>query len=138
MEPRLKLKLYDEWRPAQNPGGPPTYVRGNGPNPGALQFSIARRRDGVVQNAAENVLIGICEKITANVQDRAEVSRSSGKCAFGVFGTLTVKGTSPAYMQAWVVSNRLDFILITHICNSPPDTQEIKEANEIALMTGCS
>jgi hypothetical protein len=138
MEPRLKLKLYDGWRQTQNPGGPATYVRGSGPNPGALQFSIARRKNGMAQDAAEDALIGICEKVTGNVQGRTEVSRSSGKCEFGIFGTLTVKGNSPVYMQAWVVSNRSDFILITHICNSPPDTQEIKEANQIALMTGCS
>jgi hypothetical protein len=83
-------------------------------------------------------LIGICENATGKVSDRIEVSRSSGTCDFGFFGTLTVKGKSPAYMQAWVVTNRRDFILITHISGNQPDAQEIKEANEIALNVGCS
>lgn len=67
-----------------------------------------------------------------------EISQSSGPCDFGVFGTVIVAGSSPAYMQAWVVSNQQDFILITHICEKRPDAQEIEEAQAIALMTRCT
>ena len=91
-----------------------------------------------MHKTSEAELIAICEKLTRDVPGRTELSRSSGKCEFGLFGTLAVKGNSPAYMQAWVISNQHDYILITHICEAPPDAQETKEANEIALMTGLS
>jgi hypothetical protein len=70
------------------------------------------------------------------VGNRRDVSSRSGKCEFGIFGTVAVKGDAPAHFQAWVVSNQREFILITHTCAKEPDPLEIAEANEIALMTG--
>ena len=139
MEPRLKFKLYDGWQKTENPGGPVTYLRGNGPSPGTLQFSSARPRSGAVaRRTSEQDLISMCEKLTRDVANRSEVTRSSGTCEFGIFGTIAVKGTSPAYVQAWVLSNQSDYILVTLVCYTPPDAQETKEAHEIALMTGLS
>jgi hypothetical protein len=82
------------------------------------------------------MLIALCEKLTVKVSNRREVLRRSGKCNFGIFGTVAVKGDAPVYFQAWVVSNQRDFILITHTCTEEPEPEEIAEANEIALMTG--
>lgn len=138
MAPELKLRVHDGWRKRENPGGPATYFRGNGPKPSALQFSAARPRPGVVHHTSGEELISMCEKLTHGVKGRIELSRASGKCGFGIFGTLAVKGSSPAYMQAWVLSNHNDFILVTHICETSPDAQEMKEVNEIALLTGLS
>jgi len=135
MHSKLKIKLFPGWRLLQNAQGPVTYVRGNDPNPSALQFSVAHRRNGVFHGAAEEGLIGICKQATGKVRDSTEISKSSGTCQFGLFGTVTVTGSSPVYMQAWVVTNRHDFILVTHICDRRPDAEEIKEANETALMS---
>jgi len=139
MEPKLRLKLYDGWHKSENPGGPVTYLHGKGRDPSTLQFSSARPRPGVVvRHTSEADLVSMCEKLTRDVADRSEVSRSSGTCEFGIFGTIAAKGTSPAYVQAWVLSNQSDYILVTLVCYTPPSVQEMKEAHEIALMTGLS
>lgn len=137
MKPNLKVQICPGWRESPKPGGPLTYLRGTGPDPSTLQFSAARRRSVPIGGVAER-LVAICQQATGGVKDRIELSQSSGDCEFGVFGTVTVTGSSPAYMQAWVLSNGHDFILITHICDKPPDTQEIKEAEEMAMVTGGS
>jgi hypothetical protein len=139
MEPQLRLKLIPGWLPQENPNGPVTYVRGTGAEPGTLQFSVAQRRNGTPQNASEAALLSLCEKVTGKVEGRVQLSRTSGTCQFGLFASVTVKGEAPAYMQAWVLHNKVDFILVTHISYvDQPGPQEIKEANEIALLTGYS
>jgi hypothetical protein len=139
MEPRLKVKLHRGWRQIDNPGALAAYVRGDSPNSGTLQFSIAQFRHGQLHSATEQTLIGLCEKLTSGVRGRMEMSRGSGKCEFGMFGTVVVKGDFPVRVQVWVVSNQREFILITHTCEKKePDPEEVAEANDIALMTGCS
>ena len=138
MAPRLKVKLHRGWRQVDNPGALAAYVRGDSPNSGTLQFSIAQFRHGQLPRATEQTLIGICEKLTSRVSGRREVSRDSGKCEFGMFGIVVAKGDFPAHPQVWVVSNEREFILITHTCGKQPDPEEVAEANDIALMTGCS
>jgi hypothetical protein len=59
----------------------------------------------------------------------------SGKCEHGIFGTVIAKGDSPAYVQAWVLSNNTDFILVTHTCESEPKPEIVTQASSIALMT---
>lgn len=83
-------------------------------------------------------MIGICERLTSRVRGQNDLSRSSGDCEFGIFGTVVAKGDSPAHFQACVLSSRREFILITHTSKREPDSQELQEANEIALMTGCT
>jgi hypothetical protein len=79
----------------------------------------------------------MCEKLTKAFRGSREMSSRSGKCEFGIFGTVVVKGDSPAHVQVWVLSNQREFILITHVCGNEPDPQEVAEANEIALRTAC-
>jgi hypothetical protein len=138
MEPRLKVKLYRGWHLVDDPGTLAAYVRGDSPNSGILQFSFAQYRHGQLPSATEQTLIGICERLTSDVRGRRELSRSSGKCEFGMFGTVAVEGDFPARVHLWVVSNQREFILITHNCGKEPDPEEVAEANDIALMTGCS
>lgn len=137
MTPRLKVKLYQGWKPVANPNGPATYMRGNDPDGSALQFSFAQYRPDTLLTTTQEHLIGICEKLTNKLSGRAIVSRSSGKCTFGFYGTVISKGHEPAHSQIWVVSNRREFILITHTCANEPGLDEMEEANQIALMTYC-
>jgi hypothetical protein len=133
----LKIKVLPGWTPLANPNGPPTYRRGNHPNGAVLQFSLARYKPGPLPNTTAEALIAICERLGSKVKGGRVVSKSSGACAFGSYGTAIVEGESPAHFQAWVLSNTRDFILITHVGPGRLEPQEVEEANEIALMTGC-
>jgi len=137
MTAKLKIRLRPGWQPAGNPTIP-TYKRTVSPESGALQFSIAQFRNGTVPNATEQTLVAMCEKLTGGVRGRRDVSSASGACDFGIYGTVAVLGDSPVRFQAWVVSNGTEFILVTHTCGSEPDPEEVREASEIALLTGFS
>ena len=75
--------------------------------------------------------------MTEKVRGRKSISKSSGECAFGKYGTVIAKGEAPEHVQIWMLSNKREFILITHTCASDPDPEEIEEASQIALMTSC-
>jgi hypothetical protein len=135
MTPKLRIRLRPGWQPAENPTIP-TYKRSASPDSGALQFSIAQFRHGTVPNATEQTLVSMCEKLTSGVPGRRDVTSASGTCDFGTYATVAVHGDSPVRLQAWIMSNGQEFILITHTCGSEPDPEEVREANEIALMTG--
>jgi hypothetical protein len=133
--PKLRIRLRPGWHPAENPAIP-TCKRTASADSGILQFSVAQFRPGTGPNATEQTLIAICEKLTSGVRGPRDVSSTSGTCDFGIYGTVAIHGDSPTRFQAWVVSNGQEFILVTHTCGSAPDPEEVREANEIALMTG--
>jgi hypothetical protein len=138
MEPRLKVRLYPEWRQVQDTTALASYVRGDGSNSGRLQFSLAEYQHGKVPDATEKTLIGICEKLTNGVRGRKEMLSRSGKCEFGTYGTVVAMGDFPIRLQVWVLSNERVFILVTHTCEKEPTSQEVTEAEKIALTTGFS
>jgi len=135
--PSLKVKLFPGWRESNHPGALVTYVRDASQHSGALQFSLAHHKPGALPISTEGMLVELCKKLSSKVNDGKIVSSKSGKCGFGLFGTVTVRGTSPVHFQAWVLSNQRDFILITHTCMEEPDPKELQEAEQIALLTGC-
>jgi hypothetical protein len=136
VEPRLKIKLIQGWHLPEkmDPNAPVTYVRGI--NSGALQFSFAQLRSPGPITVTEESLTAICEKTAQKVQGRTEISRRSGTCQFGKFGTVAVSGDWPRHFQMWALSNGRDHIFVTHTCeNREPIQQEVLEADQIALMT---
>jgi hypothetical protein len=136
-KPKLKIKLFDGWRAVENPEGPATYVREASVHSGALQFSIAHYHKGLVQNATEESLVDVSKKVVLNHAAECRIiSTRSGMCNFGMFGTAVARGKDGTYAQAWVISDKCDFILVTHTCDKEPDAQEIREAEQIALKTG--
>lgn len=136
MPAKLRIRLRPGWHPADNPAIP-TYKREGSAGSGALQFSIAQFRHGTAPNATEQTLVAMCEKLTSSVRGRRDMATASGPCDFGIYGTAAVQGDAPVRFQAWVLSNGTEFILVTHTCGSaPPDPEEVREATEIALMTG--
>jgi hypothetical protein len=130
MDSRLKIKLYNGWRLVENEGVLASYVKGAS----CLQFSHAHKKGSPLQDDPEQ-LISICEKLTQRMRGSRDMSSASGKCAFGIFGTVVAKGDYPAHFQAWVLKNENDLILITQTCETEPSPQEITEAGAIALMT---
>ena len=130
MDTQLKIQLFPGWQLAENKGGPATYLRGAS----CLQFSRAQNSRGPMPIDAEG-LIGMCEKLTRSMKGRRNVLTGSGQCSFGTFGTLVAQGDFPAHMQAWVLTDGTNFILVTHVCEKQPSAEEIEEAKHIALMT---
>jgi hypothetical protein len=135
MTPKLRIRLRPGWHPAANPAIP-TYKRAASAGSGALQFSIAQFRHGTAPSATEQTLVAMCEKLTSSVRGRRDLATASGICDIGIYGTTAVQGDAPVRFQAWVLSNGWEFILVTHTCGSVPDPEEVREATEIALMTG--
>jgi hypothetical protein len=130
LDPRLKIKLYDGWRQVKSEGVLAGYVKGAS----SLQFSHAHKKGNPLPDDAKE-LISICEKLTQKMRGRRDLLSASGKCAFGIFGTVVAKGDHPAHFQAWVLKNENDLILITQTCDTEPSPQEITEARAIALAT---
>jgi len=130
MSERLKIRLYEGWRPVENKGGPATYVCGDS----CLQFSQIQHTKGPLPIDLEG-LVEMYEKFTRKIRGRRDLVSGSGKCELGIFGTVVAKGDSPAYVQVWMLSNKIDFILITHISDIEPTPQEITQARSIAEMT---
>ena len=134
--PRLRIKLYEGWKPIENPRGGPTYGRSGSRVSGALQFSVTTYKAGVLPNSTESQLIETCKSLATKSGLNRVVREQTGNCDFGIFGTVAARGEDGRYMQIWVVSNRQDFILVTHSCTSEPDPNEVEEAAGIALMVG--
>jgi hypothetical protein len=82
-------------------------------------------------------LVSMCENRTREIRGRREMLSASGKCEFGIFGTVVAKGDLPAHFQVWMLWDGRDLIFITHTCGTEPDPQEVSEARAIALMTTC-
>jgi hypothetical protein len=101
-------------------------------------LSLAQFRPGKLPNASEPLLTAMCEKLVSDVRGLKQKSSHSGACEFGRFGTVVAKADSPAHVQVWVLSDERVFILVTHTCDKDPDPEEVTEANQIALMAGCS
>jgi len=118
MSERLKIRLYEGWRPVENKGGPATYVCGDS----CLQFSQIQHTKGPLPIDLEG-LVEMYEKFTRKIRGRRDLVSGSAK------------GDSPAYVQVWMLSNKIDFILITHISDIEPTPQEITQARSIAEMT---
>jgi hypothetical protein len=130
MTKRLKVKLYEGWRPGENKDGPATYLNGNS----CLQFSQAIYKKGALPITSEG-LIALCEKLTKGVRGRRDLMSASGNCEHGAFGTVLARGDQPAFVQVWVLSNGTEYILVTHSSESEPTPKLIAEAGSIALMT---
>jgi hypothetical protein len=71
------------------------------------------------------------------VQGGRIVSSSSGKCAFGFYGTVFVEAANPDHFEVSVLSNQREFILVTHTGSGKINPAVMNQTHQIALMTGC-
>ncbi len=133
---QLKIQLFPGWsdRSDENRDSPYTFMRDASIRPGALQFSFAFYRGGVVPNPSVQDLIELSEGVRARLEapEAAElVEFCGGACAFGKFGTAVFRAPGLPRAQIWHLSNGQDFILATHFFDADPDPTEIAEAQEI-------
>jgi hypothetical protein len=135
----LSVTLPENWEDisAENPEGPPTYVRKVDPT-GALQMSIQSvYKSGPIPNPTFNELIRLSEHV-AKLQESEISDRYSGLCNIGTFGCVLGKSTELARIQIWTLSNGKDFVLATFLCIDPPPDEESEEAEKIVKAAGLS
>jgi hypothetical protein len=139
MSRQLTILLEPGWIDAsdENPDGPPTYMRTDGN--AVLQFSFALYRGGNRPDPTESDLINLAVKMFSRLTDGTDtphvVATTSGPCAFGTFGSAEGRSESANRARLWVLSNGLDFVMITFISTDPPTSQEWDESHDIALRT---
>src|SRR5262249_9085008 len=51
----------------------------------------------------------------------------SGPCAYGQFGTATVKTARFPYFQIWSISNGVHFVTATFTCDVEPTSEELRQ-----------
>ena len=78
------------------------------------------------------MLLGMCRKMGESVKEGQIVAEQCGPCDFGTFATMHFQGMTPAHLQVWVLTDQKHFILVTHICMSPAEPQEVVEADQMA------
>lgn len=132
--PRLKIQLIRGWSQLKDPKSI-RFFRETREHPGELQFSSAENQSGKLLTVTEENLFDLCRKAAAKVRGGRITLTRSGNCEFGLYATMVVRGEEPIHSQIWVLSDRKNFVFITHTCMKEPNVNEITEANEIALMT---
>jgi hypothetical protein len=61
---------------------------------------------------------------------------ASGECVLGTYGTAIFRSQECPHTQLWLMSNGYDFVLASLVCNTKPEPEELKEAQEIVAMIG--
>lgn len=131
---RLKVLLFPGWVDcsAQNKDDLPTYMRETSEHPGLLQISCAVYQEGHKPNSSKFELAHIAAEF-GMTHDLGNLTESyPGDCKFGRFGTAVFRSEDYPRFQIWFLSNGHDFIFVSHICPTEPDSQEVIEAHEIA------
>lgn len=128
----LRVNVPPSWKRMPAPQNPITYTR-EGRDGAALQFSLQHYTKGTLPNVNQNLLVRLCEKLTASVPDRRVVLQDSGLCPFGMFGTVAVRGSEPGYVRTWVLTNGQDFILTTFTSKNQPEEQVEQECADAVL-----
>ena len=129
---RLQIKLPRGWvdYSAENPDGPPTYLRDFSEEPGLLQISWAEYKNGPVPNPSAEDLEQMSREMGEKQDYGQLVESSNGVCAFGHMGTAVFQSTEHR-VQLWQISNGKDFIMVSHIAPESPDLDELREVHEI-------
>lgn len=129
---RLQVELPPDWSDvsAENPEGPPTFVRNSEDSSGALQISIqAEYTGGKIPNPTVEELIEFAEGVATSDQEAEIRGRSNGECRLGTYGTVLARTAEFSWIQVWVLSNGKDFVLATHFSVEEPSNEEVQEAS---------
>jgi hypothetical protein len=101
----------------------------------ALQISSMQSRQRAklapppdVKRIAATMAAEFAAKIGGTVQEI-----SSGTSKFGRYGSAVFSGSKFPYCQIWSLTNEIDFITATYICDSRPTVEEIEDVRQMAL-----
>lgn len=131
MTKRLQIKLPSGWSDcsADNDGAP-TYIRELSDEAGPLQVSWAEYTSGEIPDPSTDDLIQMSRELGQSQGFGGLIESSGGTCDFGRLGTAVFR-SSDQRVQIWHLSNGRDFITVTHIGPRHPDSDELREAQEI-------
>ena len=133
MAKRVRVRLLPEWADYShtNPGGPPAYYRRGNDQANALQISWAWYTGGKEPRPSDETLIELASHALARVEGFKLRSTACGSCTIGRFGTAVSLSTEFPRLQSWYLSNGLDFVIVTYICEVKPTETEITEVQQI-------
>jgi hypothetical protein len=128
---RVLVQLPRGWfdHSKENPGGPSLYCRHLSKCPGALQISLAEYKHGRIPNMTPLTLINIAKSVGSNFGHAVE--EVSGKCVLGDFGSVLFHSDRIARAQVWCLTDGNVAVLVSHVCENPPDAVEIAEVEGI-------
>jgi hypothetical protein len=127
---RLKIKLFDGWRQADNTNGPSTFYHGQSDSP--LQISWGHYRgQKPLPKYSTDVLKTAAIRYGQKNGFGELVDSSGGSCAFGSFGTAIFHSATHPRIQVWFAIDEKDCIFGTFICSKEPDPAEVREAQDI-------
>lgn len=129
------LDVHKDWSPIHNPGGVWTLMKKNRQDNNCLQISSMRNRERTrlmpppdVKRVATTMAAKFAEKIGGNVHET-----SSGKSDFGRYGSAVFSAPKFPYCQIWSLTDEIDLITATYICDSRPTTEEMEDVRQMVL-----
>jgi hypothetical protein len=130
------LALHKDWGPIpQIPGEVWTLMKKIRQDNNALQISSMQNRQRTklapppdVERIAATMAAKFAEKIGGNVQET-----SSGTSRFGRYGSAVFSGSNFPYCQIWSLTDEIDLITATYICDSRPTVEEIEDVRQMVL-----
>jgi hypothetical protein len=129
------IVLHKDWSTIHNPGGVWTLMKKNRQDNNALQISSMQSRARTrlipvpdVHRLATTLAAKFAEKIEGNVDETW-----SGTSKFGRYGTAVFSGVKFPYCQIWSLTDEIDFITATYICDTQPGPEEIEDIRQMVL-----
>jgi hypothetical protein len=129
------LVMHKDWSPVPIPGGVWTLMKKVRQDNNALQISSMQNPERTkltpepdVKQVAAIMAADLAGKIEGNVHEI-----SSGTSKFGRYGTAVFSGPKFPYCQFWSLTNEIDFITATYICDIRPTPEEIEDVRQMVL-----
>jgi hypothetical protein len=130
----LHLTVHKDWSSIQT-GSVWTLMKRSRQDNNALQISSMQNRERTklkpepdVERVASTVAEKLAGKIEGNVHET-----SSGTSKFGRYGTVVFSGVKFPYCQIWSLTNEIDLITATYICDTRRTSQEIEDVRQMVL-----
>jgi len=127
---RLKIDLFTNWAQRKQEG-PMTFHRQGSTNAFQVSWAEYRGKQPLPKMALDKLKEFAIDFGRKNSFGEP-VESSSGTCRFGNFGTAVFSSDRHPGTQVLIVTAVSDHILATHICDRPPEPDEIAEVQQIA------
>ncbi|HEX3939778.1 MAG TPA: hypothetical protein VHX43_19935 [Xanthobacteraceae bacterium] len=129
------LAMHKNWSPIQNTGEVWTLMKKIRQDNNALQISSMHNGERTrlmpapdVEHVASTMAAKLAEEIGGKVD---EISSGTGR--FGRYGTAVFSAAKFPYCQIWSLTNEIDFITATYICDIRPSLEEIEDVRQMVL-----
>lgn len=124
---RLQIRLNPNWEEVTNPKTL-TFMRRGRTNNNAFQVSFA-----ISASRKPHLMIPTSTVVTwAEGIGGSVIKVSSGEVRFGEYASATFTWNEFVYCQAWFLTDGVDTVQSTFICDGPPSLIELSEVAEMA------